>query len=163
MSRPRVSITTDGSGTTAIPNGGYAAILRFETPGGVVERIVTGQILGATTNIKCEMSALIYGLKALTRPCEVVLTTDLQMLSRGINEWLDGWSKNNWRNKAGKRIENPDLWQEIHALMLIHKVTAQWTRGHVGHELNEKCDRLAGEARLGELTNTVQFIKGAQL
>ncbi len=42
----------------------------------------------ATTNNRMEITAAIYALRALVRPCDVVLHTDSQYLRRGITEWL---------------------------------------------------------------------------
>ena len=38
---------------------------------------------------------------------------------------------------------NPDLWEELLALLDEHEVTLVWVKGHDGHPENERCDKLA--------------------
>lgn len=154
MSRPNVTLITDGSGTAAIPDGGWACILRYEGNGQVVEKIITGRVQGKTSNIKMEMSAVIAGLSALTRSCDVHLVTDLQMIQGGICTWLGNWVKRGWRKSNGKKPDNLELWKQIYVLTKFHHVTVEWVKGHAGHSDNERVDVLAGKARKGELTNT---------
>uniref|UniRef100_UPI000A9F27F7 RNase H family protein n=1 Tax=Stappia indica TaxID=538381 RepID=UPI000A9F27F7 len=42
-----------------------------------------------------------------------------------------------------KNVKNVDLWQRLETAMVGHQITWQWVRGHSGHELNERADRLA--------------------
>jgi ribonuclease HI len=93
-----------------------------------------------------ELSAAIAGLSSLTEPCVVEVYTDSQYLKNGMTEWVRGWIAKGWRTAAKKPVLNQDLWKELVALCETHEVRWQWVRGHSGHELNERCDRLANEA-----------------
>jgi ribonuclease HI len=62
---------------------------------------------------------------------------------KGINEWLDGWIKRDF-----KKVKNIDLWREYIEVSKTHKINAIWVRGHAGHEENERCDTLAREEAL---------------
>ena len=54
----------------------------------------------------------------------------------------------NWQKKDGKAIPNAELWQELWAQSQKHTINWQWVKGHAGHNLNERVDQLATEARL---------------
>jgi ribonuclease HI len=51
-----------------------------------------------------------------------------------------------WRTAARKSVLNRDLWERLYDLAVRHRVRWEWVRGHAGHDLNERCDRLANEA-----------------
>ena len=158
MNRPSVTIITDGSGTANIPNGGWAAIIHYQHSGRVIEKIITGHIPGKVSNIICEMSAVVGGLSALKQSCDVTLITDLKMIQGGIHTWLGNWVKRGWRKSDGKPPENVELWKQIHLLTKMHRVKVEWVKGHNHHPLNERADKYAGMARLGQLTNEVNYL-----
>jgi len=137
----QVEIFCDGacSGNPGI--GGYGSILRC----GAKEKELSGAE-GATTNNRMEMSAAIAALEALTRPCEVVVTTDSQYLAKGMTEWMSGWVKRGWVNSKKEPVLNRDLWERLLALSKMHKIKWVWVRGHNGHIENERCDELARAA-----------------
>lgn len=95
-----------------------------------------------------ELQAAIGALKALTRPCAVEFHTDSQYLRKGISEWLPEWERRNWQTKAGRPVQNADLWRELDAMTHQHTIDWQWVRGHAGNPFNERVDRLARDARL---------------
>ena len=160
---PSVLIVTDGSIFPNPGTGGWASIVRRKTDSGIMEQIITGRDENMATNITMEMSAVIAGLNSLDRPSDVHLITDLQMIVFGIKQYIPNWVSRGWRNSHGETPANVGLWKQIYTLTQIHNVTVEWTKGHVGHELNTRADKLAGKARMGELTNTVKFIEGASL
>jgi ribonuclease HI len=137
----RVEIFCDGacSGNPGI--GGYGSILRS---GASVKELSGAE--GATTNNRMEMSGAIAALEALTRPCEVVITTDSQYLVKGMTEWMSGWLKRGWVNSKKEPVLNRDLWEKLLALSKVHKIRWTWVRGHNGHLENERCDELARAA-----------------
>jgi len=70
--------------------------------------------------------------------------TDSQYVVNGIEKgWAKSWKANGWRKKDKKPALNPDLWDELLALLDKHEVRFQWIRGHDGHPQNERCDALA--------------------
>lgn len=102
-----------------------------------------------TTNVRCEMLALITGLK-LSNGNDVI-HTDSRMLVDSINKWLEGWKAKGWRNSSGK-VKNLDLWLQVDELLQQKPdVTVEWVKGHDGIEGNELADRLATEAAQGLL------------
>ena len=136
-----VDIFCDGACSGNPGPGGYGTILRCRG----VEKELSG---GApeTTNNRMELTAALEGLRQLTRPCQVTITTDSQYLVKGMTEWLPGWQRNGWKNSKKEPVLNRDLWEALVEATGPHQVRWQWVRGHAGHTENERCDQLAREA-----------------
>ena len=98
-----------------------------------------------TTNNRMELTAVIEGLRAIKRPCTVILNIDSQYVMKGMTSWLAGWKRNGWRTADKKPVKNADLWQRLDAAVNRHTVRWHWVRGHAGHDLNERADALARE------------------
>lgn len=137
----KVEIFCDGACSGNPGPGGYGTILRY---GENQKELSGGEIL--TTNNRMELLGAIRGLEALTRPCEVVITTDSQYLVKGMTEWLAGWVKKGWRNSKKEEVLNRDLWERLLELSQKHSIHWAWVRGHNGHVENERCDELARSA-----------------
>lgn len=120
----QVSMFVDGSCLGNPGPGGWAAILQC----GDHEKEVVG---GAdhTTNNRMELTAVLEGLKALNRRCQVTVVTDSQYVATILN--------------GGKAKANRDLVYEVRVQARRHEVTVQQVRGHSGHEMNELADQLA--------------------
>jgi len=129
----KITLFSDGSALGNPGPGGYGVVLRF----GDKEKEIVG---GAehTTNNRMELLGAIEGLRALKEPCEVEIISDSSYVVKGINEWLVGWIKRDF-----KKVKNIDLWKDYIEVSFKHKVKATWVRGHDGHEENERCDKLA--------------------
>ena len=133
-----VEIFTDGACKGNPGPGGWGVLLRY----GDKEKTLYGGE-PETTNNRMELMAAIEGLRALTRSCSVVLTTDSQYVRKGITEWMAGWKRKNWKTAAGKPVKNQDLWQQLDAQSQRHNIQWHWVRGHTGHRENEIADQLA--------------------
>ena len=132
----KITLFSDGSALGNPGPGGYGVILRF----GDKEKELSGSE-SHTTNNRMELLGVIVGLRALKEPCEVEIVSDSSYVVKGINEWLNGWIKRDF-----KKVKNPDLWKEYIEASKGHKINATWVRGHDGHEENERCDILAKDA-----------------
>lgn len=135
---PDVTLVTDGACSGNPGPGGWAALLRFQDH--------TKELAGydpATTNNRMEMQAVIAGLQALSRPCQVTIITDSRYVMDGATQWLAGWKAKGWRRADKQPVKNDDLWRTLDALLGQHRVTWQWVRGHTGHPDNERVDQLA--------------------
>ena len=96
-----------------------------------------------TTNNRMELMAVIEALRALKRPCKVILHTDSQYVQKGISEWIHKWKARGWRTADKKLVKNVDLWMELDQARAQHDW--RWIKGHAGHEGNEKADQLANK------------------
>ncbi len=139
---PRVEIWTDGGCRPNPGPGGWGAILRF----GTAEKELSGAD-PATTNNRMELTAAINALEALTRPCRVLLHTDSEYVRNGMERWVKGWVRNNWRNAARDPVANFELWQRLLEAAKPHDIEWRWVRGHSGDTMNERADVLATRAR----------------
>ena len=120
--------------------GGWGVLLRYN---GVEKELKGGE--HSTTNNRMELMAAIKALEALTRPCQIVITTDSQYVKNGITQWIHGWKRNGWRTAGRDPVKNADLWRRLDALCAQHAVSFQWVKGHAGHPENERADQLATE------------------
>ena len=126
-----VEIWTDGACSGNPGPGGWAAILRF----GSAIKELCGSSAGITTNNQMEITAVKHGLAALKESCQVKVYTDSQL----VCGWL---SDSPWKCKTSAIRAIRD---EIRALIAEkgHQVEYIFTPGHMGDEMNERCDVLA--------------------
>jgi len=133
-----VEIWTDGACKGNPGVGGWGAWLRSA---GRERELFGGELV--TTNNRMELTAVIEGLRVLSRPCEIRLHVDSTYVMKGLNEWLPGWKRNGWRTSAKKPVKNADLWQELDTEVARHTVSWIWVKGHSGDPGNERADQLA--------------------
>ncbi|HBP39248.1 MAG TPA: ribonuclease HI [Clostridiales bacterium] len=135
----QVDIYTDGACSGNPGPGGWAAILRTR---GIEKEISGGE--PSTTNNRMELTAAIEALSRLKKPCQVRLFSDSAYLVSAFRQgWLINWQRNGWKNAAGDKVSNPDLWQALLAAVKPHQVEWIKVRGHADDEDNKRCDRLA--------------------
>ncbi len=140
VDKPAVVAYTDGACSGNPGPGGWAAILKF----GQHERVLSGGEKD-TTNNRMELRAALEALRALTQSCQVTVFTDSEYLKKGVTEWMPNWKRRNWRRKGGK-LANVDLWMKLDEEIARHAVRWRWVRGHAGHPMNERVDRMARKA-----------------
>ncbi|MBM7799443.1 ribonuclease HI [Microlunatus panaciterrae] len=133
-----VEMWTDGACKGNPGVGGWGVVMRS---GGHERELFGGEEV--TTNNRMELTAVIEGLRALTRPCQVTLHVDSVYVMKGMSEWLPGWKRNGWLTGAKKPVKNVDLWQALDAEVNRHQVSWKWVRGHSGDPGNEHADALA--------------------
>lgn len=141
---PVVELYTDGACSGNPGPGGWAFLLRHPKTGKSVERNGGER---DTTNNRMELTAVIEGLRALTRASEIELYSDSQYVLKGLKEWMAGWKRKGWKTASKQPVKNVDLWQLLDALKEKHTIHFHWVRGHDGHPENERVDELAVEAR----------------
>jgi ribonuclease HI len=135
---PHVIIHTDGACSGNPGPGGWGAILSY----GEHEKELKGGE-PHTTNNRMELMGAISALEALKRPSTVELHTDSKYVHDGISKWIHGWKRNGWKTADKKPVKNVDLWQRLDQAIQRHEVHWRWVKGHAGHELNERADKLA--------------------
>ncbi len=137
---PGVELFTDGACSGNPGPGGWAFLLRHPKSGKAVERS-GGEY--DTTNNRMELTAVIEGLTALTRPSVVELYSDSQYVLKGLNEWMAGWKRKGWKTASKQPVKNVDLWKQLDELREGHTIHFHWVKGHAGHPENERVDELA--------------------
>jgi ribonuclease HI len=138
-----VQLFADGACSGNPGPGGWAFVLRHTKSG--KEREASGGERESTNN-RMELTAVIRGLEALTRPAVVELVTDSIYVGKGLTEWMPKWKANGWRRRENGRwaeVKNEDLWRQLDELLARHRVRFTHIRGHSGHVENERCDALA--------------------
>ena len=130
-----IDIYTDGSCIGNPGPGGWAAI--------IVENGATRKLHGRdekTTNNKMEVLAAIQGIEATPPGVDVCVHSDSSYL---INTMTKNW----------KRNKNRDLWARLDSAVARRNVQWRWVKGHSGHPMNEKADRIANAEARGEPVN----------
>ena len=154
MTPPLYRVFSDGAqpgaaekGVRRIGPGGWGLVLL--SPDG--SRLEAFGYDPATTVPRMEMTAALEGLALVPPGAAAEVTSDSQLLVKGITEWVHGWIRKDWRTSQGTPVQNRDLWEQLLALCARRTVTWAWVRGHAGHAENEAADRLAARgAQSGE-------------
>ena len=122
-----IQIFTDGACSGNPGRGGWAAVILRD---GYTQEICGGE--RRTTNNRMEMTAVIEGLAAVPPGADVTVYSDSQYV---VNTMTRNW----------KRRKNQDLWSKLDRETAARQVTWEWIKGHAGHPMNERADRLATE------------------
>lgn len=143
-----IEIYTDGSATIAKRPGGWAYVLVLN---GKKYAECAGHMDGASNN-DAELEAAIQGLAAVLKEWnegklggslintlgDITLVSDSQLIL--------GWANGTF---AFKQQDKLDKYRQLKFLMERMSVKTRWIEGHSGDEFNERCDKLANEARVG--------------
>ena len=143
--KKHIIIYTDGSSLGNPGSGGYGVVLKYN---GHTKELSGG--FRKTTNNRMEIFAIITALNALKQPSRVTLYTDSQYIVNAINKgWVHQWRAKGWMRNKREHALNVDLWTQLLPLLKLHDVDIVWLRGHAGNPDNERCDRLAKQAAVG--------------
>ena len=138
----KVTIYTDGACSGNPGPGGWGAVLIYND----IKKEISGGSKETTNNIM-EITAVIESLKLLKEPCEVELYSDSSyVVNAFLQNWIESWQKNNWRNSKKEEVKNKELWLELIELTKVHKVNFNKVKGHSDNDLNNRCDYLATHA-----------------
>jgi ribonuclease HI len=140
MNSEVVTMYADGACKGNPGPGGWGVLLSI----GAQEKALCGGEM-MTTNNRMELMAVIEGLKALKRTCEIAIYTDSVYVQKGMTEWIHAWRQRGWRTSDKKPVKNEDLWRELDQLAQGHQIQWHWVKGHAGHPGNERADALANE------------------
>ena len=129
----QITIYTDGACDIHADNqpGGWAAILVATDDNGTVlkETVLTGGE-EMTTNNRMELTAVMEGLRGLSKPTSVKVVSDSKYVINTVTK--------NYNIKKNKQ-----LWHEFFTVAEPHEIEWQYVKGHAGHTYNERCDKLA--------------------
>ena len=137
---PKLYAYTDGA-CSGNPGPGGWGVLMFAKDGETVlkSRDLSGGAAD-TTNNQMELMAVIKGLQALSKDCEVAIYTDSKYVLDGFTKWLDGWKARGWKKSDKKPVLNKELWVDLDKAALNHELSWTWVKGHSGHDENERVD-----------------------
>ena len=139
-----VNLYTDGACSGNPGVGGYGAILVHVDANGIKHEKEFSQGYKMTTNNQMELLAVIVGLEALKKPCNVTVYSDSKYVVDAFNnKWIDGWIAKGWKTAGKSPVKNVELWKRLLEAKKQHDVDFIWVKGHAGHEYNERCDTLA--------------------
>ncbi|MCL2865510.1 MAG: ribonuclease HI [Lachnospiraceae bacterium] len=131
--------------------GGYGTVLEYIDTKGNLHIRELSQGYKKTTNNRMELLAVIVGLEALNRPCQVEVFSDSKYVIDAFNQhWIEGWIQKDWKRNKKEEVKNIDLWKRLLTAKKNHQVTFTWIKGHAGHPQNERCDTLATTAADGD-------------
>ena len=134
-----VTLYTDGACSGNPGPGGWCAILVYMG----TEKVLSGGAL-ETTNNRMELTAVIEGLGALKECCTVELYSDSKYVIDALEKgWALGWQKKGWIKSDKKPALNPDLWEQLLALIEKHQMRYHWVKGHADNPYNNRCDQIA--------------------
>lgn len=142
-----IIIYTDGGSINNPGPGGYGAVIEID---GKRQEFSGG--FRRTTNNRMEMTAAIVALQEVGETKRKIhLFSDSSYLVNGVQKgWARKWQSKGWKKSDGQDAVNIDLWQNLLYLLDSLNVTFHWVKGHAGHELNERCDKLAVAAARNE-------------
>ena len=124
----KVRLYTDGAarGNPDGP-GGYGAVLVYvDSRGALHEKELTAGYR-KTTNNRMELMAVIAGLEALIRPCEVEIYSDSRYVVDAFNQhWVESWIRKGWKRGKNEPVKNVDLWKRLLTAKEPHDVTFYW-------------------------------------
>lgn len=141
-----VIIYTDGGAINNPGPGGYGVVLQHDNK---QEEFFGGYRL--TTNNRMELMACIVALQKTQRcPGKILLFSDSSYVVNGISKgWVKNWQRNGWLKSDKKPVKNRDLWEKLSLLVDALDIEFRWVKGHAGHPLNERCDKLAVKSARG--------------
>lgn len=144
-----IVIHTDGGSINNPGPGGYGAVVEIDG-----ERHEYSGGFRLTTNNRMEMTAALVALKKVGETKRKIhIFSDSSYLVNGIQKgWARKWQSKGWKKSDGQDAVNIDLWKNLLDLLDSLNVTFHWVKGHAGHELNERCDKLAVAAARNEPT-----------
>lgn len=148
-----ISYFTDGSASPNPGPGGFA-VIKNSRPFIIGGEPENSEILrDNTTNIRMEALALAAAfddfLENSAENDGATITTDSQFWINVLTKWAPGWQKKGWKKSKGE-IKNLDIVRPLFAKFQDFSARGgrlEWTRGHVGTELNELADKYANIAR----------------
>ena len=113
-----VLIYTDGSCLGNPGPGGYGVILKYKEH---VRELAQG--FTHTTNNRMELMAVIAGLEALNRSCDVEVYSDSKYVVDAFNQhWIDNWIRKGWKRGKNEPVKNIDLWKRLLEAAKPHKM-----------------------------------------
>ncbi|KAI8943369.1 hypothetical protein NX059_001383 [Plenodomus lindquistii] len=142
-----ITVYTDGS---SLGNGCVGAVAGVGVYFGPLDsRNVSEALRGdRQTNQRAELTAIARALDHIPIDRSAKIVTDSNYSIKCLTEWCNKWIQNNWRNAAGKPVENRDLIEPIivrikERQLCRAETKLEWIKGHANHAGNMAADELA--------------------
>jgi ribonuclease HI len=138
----KIEVYADGSATVATKPGGYGFVIIVD---GQKHSEGSGQMLTASNN-DAELEAAIQGLASVLKEFKNQVDTnpELEITLVSDSQIVLGWTSGKYRFK---QTEKRHKFDQLQFLVKRMKVKTRWVRGHNGDPNNERCDKLANDAR----------------
>lgn len=150
----KIDVFTDGSATILGRPGGYGWVIVID---GQKHSEGSGHMASATNN-DAELESSIQGLAAVLKIVnkhsedfvhyEVTLISDSKIIL--------GWANGTYRCKQKSKEKKLN---QLQFLVKRLDVKTQWVKGHSGNEHNNRCDKLANDARKGVTNEEPKYKK----
>ena len=122
----------DGDAATPIPEAAYKIYLSTRYSGklkaaawsavvrhGEASSELSGR-LERTSELEAVLIGAIEALKSLPVSEPKTVFTAQEYLSKGMNDWMAGWIKRNWKAKGGAAVKHKAHWLALHELAQSH-------------------------------------------
>jgi ribonuclease HI len=146
-----LELWTAASGAATAEPGGWGFVLRESEGEQTVSELEGSGGEPATTANRMQLTVVIKGLQALTRPGTVQVHVSSAYVSDPfLNGSIDRWVQRGFKRRVGggtAPVKHADLWQELYMLSVIHQL--EWARGggQAGAGLKRRAERLADAGR----------------
>lgn len=146
---------TSGNGKDSAPGGWAYVILK---DGELISKNSGGEV--GTTNQRMELIAALRAceeIEAIDTFATVKLYSDSAYLINCYKQnWWKAWRCNGWKNSKKQPVANQDLWEKlIFFFMKSPGYDFIKVKGHAGNEYNEIVDKMAVQAKMECVKNTV--------
>jgi len=144
-----IEIYSDGSAQTAATAGGWGSVILFN---GELNKELSGYIDFATNN-DAELAGSLGGLKYVwefLNQCRDLTNYQVTLISD--SEIILGWASGKYKFKQTDKLEK---YEQLQFFVKEMDVKTKWVKGHSGNIWNERCDKLANNARLGVTTENL--------
>jgi ribonuclease HI len=134
-----ITMTTDGGANPNPGPAGWGVLIRQNG-----KFLCLWKHYSRASDNVMEPSAVIAGLNYLPPGMTVWRSTDSQFVQKGINEWMQKWKRNGWRNSKKAGVANKSLWLALETAISRQRcVEFAWVKAHSGLLHNEIADTLA--------------------
>lgn len=142
----KLIIYTDGSCVNYCGGIGFLYLLN-----GQIINQHSDKIIGETTNIRAELTAIKIGLMGITPEFlnkEIIIKTDSEYSVKVFRDWIDKWKRNGYKTTTGEPVKNLDLILDIDKLIQSKNIKFEWVKGHSTDKYNNIVDQLANQGRI---------------
>lgn len=117
-------------------------------PGKELKNVAAPFEIGEKTINRAELHAIYQAILRIKKNYtfdKINIYTDSNYSKESLTNWINNWKKNNWKNSAGKAVENQDIIKKIDKYMQLYhqKINIIWIPSHSNNKNNDEADRLA--------------------